>query len=131
MTDIQQTIDDVISRSWDELRDLAVGELQTIPVEDRRVFEYVFQTTWDEFYESILGLCNRPYAEIAGAQAKLSTLGDFSSDGVLETAALATVNTGVRKSAKLEYYLITRSLHTRQHGKVSRIRAILRNVGLL
>ena len=98
---------------WKLLQEMAIKELSTIPENEHIVFEGIFKLKWTKFQQMILSLAEKSYDEISPFQHKMAMLGDFSSEEILELSVIATVNSRL-KSAKVEYWLVCRSLHTKR-----------------
>jgi hypothetical protein len=113
MVKIPEQLQKIEKMSWDELRKLANKELSTIPKEERIVFEHIFGLKWPQFVQMVSSLAGKSYAEILPIQNTATPLGDLTSREVVELATYATLNKTLLKSAKIEYWLLCRSLHTK------------------
>lgn len=125
MIDPEKRLTRVEQTSWDDLRGLAEKELDTIPINDRIVFEAVFRRNWEDFRGYVLDLAGQDFQAISKTHNRLAMFGDLDQSEVVELTALAVLNSARYRSAKLEYYLVTRLLHTRPKGVLGHIREVL------
>ena len=128
MKPIKKTIEKVNQMTWQDLQSLVEQEINTVPAKYHIIFEYAFQQPWLNLVKMLKSLSGKDYPTISDVHNKLLMygLGDLSESDVVELTIVSWLNMR-DKSPKVEYYLISRMLHTRhrEDGVIAKIRHAL------